>query len=200
MYESLSVDNSQSLRELNTKIENEGSRGRLLYCACEDQGRTGNEEKPYPASSNTKSIKRIGSARLYGNKSEFVNSKDVDYLFPGESSGKEGRSGSSAATALASGLAALVLWCAEAYQALLKVEGKEIDDDFDFQREDRMHLLFDALKKDNKFVNITGMFQEAARDPDPIGEFVRACKAKIPDAFKKKHVFKKPALPAVRKN
>lgn len=200
MYESGTFDNSASLVQLNSKIEGEGSRGTLLYCACEDQGRTGNDEKPYPASSSTRNIKRVGSARAYGGKSEFVNAQDMDYLFPGELGAKEGISGSSAATALASGLAALVLWCAEAYKARYElVNKKELEEDVNFQQGSRMHSLFDALRKDNKFVNITGLLNDAARDPDPIAQFVAACREKIPGEFKKKPGnFKKPNQPASR--
>lgn len=74
-------------------------------------------KKPYPTSCCTKKVKRIGSTRLFGDRSEAVNPESIDYLFPGEKDTALGNEcGSSAATALASGLAALILWCAEAYR------------------------------------------------------------------------------------
>lgn len=86
-----------------------------MFCAAEDVGCT-NSGKPYPATDcNTRIIKRIGSAGNYGEKSRFVDCNKIDFLFPGvvneALTSQMKTEGSSIATAMASGFAALVLWC-----------------------------------------------------------------------------------------
>jgi hypothetical protein len=84
-----------------------------MFCASQDGGFQAHRE-PYPAKKcNSKTMKRIGSAGLHGERSAYVDPAEVDYLFPGEiaMSRKKICSGSSASTALAAGLAGLILWC-----------------------------------------------------------------------------------------
>ena len=85
----------------------------IMFCAAQDNGFQAHRD-PYPAKScNPKTMKRIGSAGLHGERSGYVHPKEVDYLFPGEvaMSSENICTGSSASTALASGLAGLILWC-----------------------------------------------------------------------------------------
>src|SRR5277367_6377348 len=109
MYETESGDNVDGIRLLKKSIEDAANEDILLYCACEDQGQVGRGEKPYPANCGTNKIKRVGAAGAYGEISKRVDSNEVDYLFPGEIAlKKEICTGSSAATALAAGLAAMI--------------------------------------------------------------------------------------------
>ncbi|KLU89922.1 hypothetical protein MAPG_08891 [Magnaporthiopsis poae ATCC 64411] len=192
------VTKADPLTELNDALVNV-PRKVLLYCAGEDSGEyesTENYRKPYPANSNTKRIKRIGSAGQNGKASTSTNTKNVDYLFPGEVvSVKGSTTSSSAATALASGFAALVLWCAEAWRVQCKKEGKE-PEDCDFQQPGRMDALFDKLKVDANeasLVNVTAMLDEAAADEvsEPAAALVKLCKALIPGEFKEPKKAKK---------
>ncbi|KAK6355547.1 hypothetical protein TWF696_004646 [Orbilia brochopaga] len=116
------TDNKKGIGELKDAIqyagkEMKGANGEicntLMFCASEDSGFTAYRQ-PYPATDcDTNVIKRVGAAGIYGERSEYVNPNKIDYLFPGEIvSTRDVCSGSSASTALAAGLSALILWCA----------------------------------------------------------------------------------------
>ena len=183
MYET--QENKSDLDELVTTINDAAGRGIILFCAGEDRGQLEGNKKPYPASSHTDRIKKIGSAGEYGEKSDFVNEANINYFFPGEIANEQDQ-GSSAATALASGLAAMILWCSELYkmraeEKVAKGDGVEFED-LDFRVKDRMNLLFDALKTPtNKFVNFTDLLNEAKGEDDPVLALLRKCKRKVPE-------------------
>lgn len=189
MYET-KRENEKDLETLNTVIEDAGRKGIIMYCAGEDQGQNeSNSKQPYPASSDSKRIKRIGSTDQYGNPSKFVNTNFVDYLFPGEIPVRasditvaEDQVGSSAATALAAGLAAMILWCTEAHRVIEKKE--KSTNELDFQKEGRMNVLFDALKTSNNFVNITNEINDAKDQEDCVGYLVQSCRRKVPAMIK----------------
>ncbi|OQU98118.1 hypothetical protein CLAIMM_03946 [Cladophialophora immunda] len=92
----------------------------VLLCASSDQGKTGND-RTYPYDANRANIIRIGAATAMGSNAEYVDKHQIDFLFPGhEILLKEStpdkelgdvHKGSSVATAIAAGLAALVLEC-----------------------------------------------------------------------------------------
>ncbi|KAJ8127354.1 hypothetical protein O1611_g6283 [Lasiodiplodia mahajangana] len=181
----------------------------IMFCACQDSGYSGHRE-PYPATScNSKTMKRIGSAGAYGERSEYVNPKEVDYLFPGEVAMSQEKvcSGSSAATALAAGLAGLILWCCalqtrgtgdEKPKPTVRTNSTHQDHTphktanskammspettgpINFQNHDRMYRLFDNLRssEENPLVNITPLLRNAAKKDDPAKELVRLCAMK----------------------
>jgi hypothetical protein len=203
IYETDDGENSNSLLDLKTALQTAAARKILLYCAGQDKGEFEQHQgqgKPYPASCGIDRIKSIGSARTFGGKSEFVNLNNVDYLFPGEIEAVSGiTTGSSAATALASGFAALVLWCAEAYQAEVKKravankskDGPVVMEDVDFRQDSRMSDLFDELKtvRDSKIpslVNIMMLLKEAEKSNDRAAEtLIKRCKTTVSNSFTK---------------
>jgi hypothetical protein len=100
--------------------------------------------------------------------SAFLKEDHVEFLFPGENilpyvawplkDGKK-RQGSPASTALASGLAALLLWC-------VVVAGKET---MDYRCEQRLFTLFERLQSNGqKFVDITKILKTTPRNRDPM--------------------------------
>lgn len=177
-------ENNNGVENLKVAIENAARKKIILFCASDDKGDTSGTI-PLPASSDTKLIKKIGSCDEHGVKSSFVNSDRVDYLFPGEMlpevSGINWRSrdkGSSASTALASGLAALILWCAE-----MAGPSKA-----DFASGTRMNQLFDKLKSHTKvasLVDVTTILNDAKEAPDPVSKFIELCRDKIHEELKK---------------
>lgn len=92
----------------------------IMLCASSDQGETGNDET-YPYDANRANIIRIGAATALGSNADYVNKHQVDFLFPGHEILLGGSTpdkelgdvhkGSSIATAIAAGLAAMVLEC-----------------------------------------------------------------------------------------
>src|SRR5262245_33624949 len=108
------TENKTGAENLKTAIEEAAKKGIIMFCASDDIG-SYKGAVALPASSDTKKIKKIGSCNENGSKSDFVNEANVDYLLPGEKldgvrDWKSMDKGSSASTALASGLAALFLW------------------------------------------------------------------------------------------
>ncbi|KAK0630886.1 hypothetical protein B0T17DRAFT_234368 [Bombardia bombarda] len=157
----------------------------------------------------------IGSADEDGDKSKFVNNASCEYLFPGEISIPDmiGNSdkGSSVATAIAAGLAAMILWCAE-YHSLKTssfagntstIRSYTTAPEWNFRQDDRMMGLFKALRPaKDKFVDISYMVNGAITSVDEnresgdlittqgavtqrtyAGEFVKLCKRQINGKF-----------------
>lgn len=105
--------NDKGLSDMKAAMEEAAKRNILMFCAAQDSGYS-SYRKPYPATEcDPRAVKRVGSAGIYGERCEYVHPTEVDYLLPGEIalSSDSKISGSSAATALASGLAGLILWC-----------------------------------------------------------------------------------------
>jgi len=114
-----------------------------MYCAAADQGLYGGLKKLYPAGSDA-AIRVVGSATETGQSSGFVNQDQVDYLFPGEEFQEIGnRRGSSAATALAAGFTALILWCYEASERNAKLTQADRQR---MRNPEYMHYMFDNLQ------------------------------------------------------
>ncbi|EAQ88708.1 hypothetical protein CHGG_05327 [Chaetomium globosum CBS 148.51] len=146
--------NKEQIALLDSKIQEAARKGIIMYCAAADQGQYGSDLELYPARADTKHVKAVGSARENGAASTSVDPSQVEYLFPGEEIEELGkRKGSSAATALASGLAALVLCCFE--KQLGKGGSSRI------ANPKNMHEVFEKLKaKDSKWVDATRLFKE----------------------------------------
>lgn len=174
--------NDPGLTKMTEALKRAENKNIIMFCASQDSEYVGHRD-PYPATNcNSKALKRIGSAGIYGERSEYVKPKDIDYLFPGEIAMSPDKvcSGSSAATALAAGLAGLILWCCALLQRREGVEesdGKakhknvnketernftdksiqetskaaaQITEDLNFQTHERMYGLFDELTGGNK--------------------------------------------------
>ncbi|KAL2010897.1 hypothetical protein VTN00DRAFT_3615 [Thermoascus crustaceus] len=96
----------------------------LMFCAANDQGIARDQSFP-AACAGTKHIFKIGAAEASGAVWKWVGDPaDVDFIFPGHRVVKDHPNysletncdiltGSSAATAIASGLAALILYCVQ---------------------------------------------------------------------------------------
>ncbi|CZS79655.1 unnamed protein product [Fusarium graminearum] len=154
------------------------------------------DELSFPQKSDTKKLIIVGSANENGDKSAFVNENSFNYLFPGEivipEILTEHDKGSSVATAVAAGMAAMILWCAEYHAKTQESQGNKTlpsnpattpspglaipeafgaglrtTPEWDFRRDGRMIALFDALKPDNdKFVDITSMINSVMASID----------------------------------
>ncbi|KAG5752043.1 hypothetical protein H9Q70_005330 [Fusarium xylarioides] len=172
--------NKKAIGSLDRAIQAAANEDILLFCAVQDNSHYEGKEQPFPQKSDTKQLIVVGSADEHGDKSKFVNGNSFNYLFPGEivipEIITEGDEGSSVATAVAAGTAAMILWCAEYHSLATKSRenangdqsslGKALDTTFsaslgpqresetglrttpewDFRRDRRMSALFDALK------------------------------------------------------
>ncbi|KAF2164254.1 hypothetical protein M409DRAFT_25597 [Zasmidium cellare ATCC 36951] len=115
-------ENVKGIEQLQDAILEARKKGILMFCAASDQGTE--RDDTYPGASSTTEIFKIGAARKWGNASKMVgNGSSISYLFPGEKVAPHRRSidllknitlsGSSIATAIASGLAAMILFCVQ---------------------------------------------------------------------------------------
>ncbi|KAI1377492.1 hypothetical protein F4677DRAFT_458856 [Hypoxylon crocopeplum] len=114
-----SSDDDPDLRHLQDAIKEAYRRGIIMFCSASDQGGSSNL-KCYPGAWSNQDGSyciRIGSSSSSDNASIWVNEEQVDFLLPGEnilikdSDGtSEYQTGSSYATAVAVGLAGLLLY------------------------------------------------------------------------------------------
>lgn len=137
--------NEKQIEAFEAQIRKAASRNIIMFCSGCDEAWNESSKSSYPAGSDTKKVYRVGSSDPYGNMSTWVNAGSVDYLLPGEAlfPGDKVR-GSSASTALASGLAALIIWCFETTGA-----GTDV-----VKKPDEMKKLLDSMVKGNKYLNI----------------------------------------------
>jgi hypothetical protein len=182
--------NAEDIHELELAIEAAAKAGILMFCAASDQGIT--PDNSYPAAcSGTKHLFKIGAAEPQGTVWKWVgNPADVDFIFPGHNVVKERPkdapidkcrtlTGSSVATAIASGLAALILYCVQLgavnAQALNPGQGRGSNtvtmEDFEaIKGHERMREAFLAIGTSpaslNKYVEVWGVFGPAVKKAD----------------------------------
>ncbi|RYP93507.1 hypothetical protein DL770_000391 [Monosporascus sp. CRB-9-2] len=178
-------NNASDIDDLESAIEAAAKEGILMLCAANDQGVE--HDKTFPAAcGRTKRIFKIGAANAPGWPAEYVNPKEVDFIFPGHNVLKErpgDRSvekskpltGSSVATAIAAGLAALLLYCVQLsalhteavdqqYQHLSNAV--TMDDFKAIKRHEKMKEAFLTMTSqgsENKFVEVWHLFGPAAK-------------------------------------
>ncbi|KAL7785167.1 hypothetical protein V8C37DRAFT_420236 [Trichoderma ceciliae] len=115
--------NQKAIDSLELAIQKAAHKNIIIVCAVQDSAHYGNDDI-FPQKSDTKKLMIVGSADENGDRSKFVNEKSFDYLFPGEVFVPEILAatdvGSSVATAIAAGMAAMVLWCTRYYAIVMK--------------------------------------------------------------------------------
>ena len=174
-------NNAEDIRTLQKAIEAAAEKGILMFCAAADQGIE--PDRTYPAAGST-SVFKIGAAEAFGNASKFVDSHFVNFLLPGEqvvvddyvnnshnqnNSTTKVLTGSSVATALASGLAALILYCVQLgciYRS--KDQGKGVDlKPYEALKDyERMVETFDRLcpaKSKSKYITAWNCFERPVK-------------------------------------
>lgn len=149
----LTDNNQKEIKMLETQIREAASKGIIMFCSGRDEAWNESSKISRPAACDPK-VYRVGSSDPYGNMSIWVNPDSVDYLLPGEAllPGNKSR-GSSASTALASGLAALIIWCFEATG-----NGTEL-----VKKPEGMKKLLDSMVKGNKYLNVRHLLE--SNDP-----------------------------------
>jgi hypothetical protein len=115
--------NQEAINTLDLAIQDAARNDIIMVCAVEDQAHYGNDDI-FPQKSDTRKLMVVGSANENGDRSQDVSENSFDYLFPGEISipGMLGETdvGSSVAAAIAAGMAAMILWCAEYHSIATK--------------------------------------------------------------------------------
>ena len=158
------------------------SKGILMFCAASDQGKSA--DLTYPHGSNPTSF-RIGAAKATGSMVDTVgDAHKLDFIFPGDQvivsddaydSGLqrlEAHSGSSVATALAAGLAALIIECVRL--GVFYTNEENIDSGLAIRKDDLIKIrkrdnMESAMKSigtsrntDGKYIEVWRKFDRAA--------------------------------------
>ncbi|EHK17669.1 uncharacterized protein TRIVIDRAFT_122917, partial [Trichoderma virens Gv29-8] len=108
-------ENRDEMLGLKSELERAAADGILMYCAAPGQHKP---NEVFCPSSGRSCVKVVGSVDKDGKMSKGVSAEEVDYFFPGENLQEIGlRKGNSAATALAAGFAALIIWSYESQSA-----------------------------------------------------------------------------------
>lgn len=179
-------ENADDIHELELAVEAAAKAGILMFCAANDQGVARDDSYP-AASSGTKHIFKIGAAEPQGTVWKWVRDPaDVDFIFPGHNVVKERPNdaplekcrtltGSSVATAIASGLAALILYCVQlaalntqAQTQQPKGSGVVTMEDFEaIKGHERMKDAFLAIGTSqaslNKYIEVWDIFESAVK-------------------------------------
>lgn len=109
--ESTADENSGEIKNLKLALVAAATKNIILFCATSDKGEA-TAENLYPGC--VPMVLRIGAATPTGEVPAIVLSRKVQFIFPGEVDGeKNSADGSSVATALAAGVAAMLLHCAD---------------------------------------------------------------------------------------
>lgn len=179
--------NESDILELESAIAAAANERILMFCAANDQGIA--RDRSFPAAcALTKHLFKIGAAEASGAVWKWVGDPaDVDFIFPGHNVVKERPNdapvdkcrtltGSSVATAIAAGLAALVLYCVQLgalnTQASNQQQGQghptvTMEDFKAMKGHERMKEAFLAIgtsqASGNKYVEVWDVFKPAAK-------------------------------------
>ena len=169
--------NKADIDALQQAVELAARANILMFCAATDQGAY--RDRTYPAASGTKKIFKIGAAEASGAAHKWLGDQSaVDFIMPGHQVVVERHddrnvakftplTGSSVATALASGLAAVILYCVQ-LGGIVKADGNQKAEALvsqryaDLRQHDRMKQAFQAIGLDpaseHKFVTVWQRF------------------------------------------
>jgi len=177
--------NEDELRDLENAILLATERNILMFCSATDQGVF--KDHSYPGEASTKKLFKIGAAEASGAAFKWIGDPaKVDFIFPGhkvvhERPGPAGvltdklypasLTGSSVATALASGLAAVILYCMQVGARFPPTDGQyqrvTMDDYHALKRHEHMRQAFleigtaDNLKK---YIAVWECFTQPVQD------------------------------------
>ncbi|KAI0101767.1 hypothetical protein GGR51DRAFT_529279 [Nemania sp. FL0031] len=180
--------NKHDIEKLADAVRDAASKGILMFCAATDQGAY--KDTTYPAASSTKKIFKIGAAEASGAALKWLGDQTlVDFIMPGHQVVTEQRddpriknstalTGSSVATALASGLAAVILYTVQLADVYRR------SDDLGAYRSlknyDRMKEAFSQIgttkESDNKYITVwnrfTSVIKPAISEQRPRDEWI----------------------------
>lgn len=176
---SWSIDSNTSITELDKALTAAEEANIIMFCASIDRGPTVTDQT-YPG--RNKNCIKIGASTAKGNRLTWVSKEDSDFLAPGEGiqpaethlwSQQSEPFGSSVSTALAAGLAGVLLYCDRLLLEKPKA-GERYKEPVDLLRlKGNMQKVFSNIAKgESLFLEVTDYFpQKVGRDKweDKIG-------------------------------
>lgn len=173
-------------RELDNAIAKAASENILMFCSASDRG--ARQTATYPSKAAPNKIFTIGAASAWGAADPRVGSlNNIDLTFPGDKVGlpaaaapgdvsaiKEA-SGSSVATALGAGLAALILYCVQVRYAIAQEPDAKNKTRADFERLRKHENMLRAIKdigttekSSYKFVEVWELFGKKVAEKERV--------------------------------
>lgn len=148
------VQGNEDMENLKKAVDAAAAREILMFCSTNDQG-SSTKDFCYPGDFD--SCIKIGGATETGEALSWVNTEKIHFLLPGkdwpfhnnENKIISHESGSSVATAAASGLAGLFLWCS-----------RLVHNNRYLQYKRGVRVAFDHLVSKNKFVQVQWYFED----------------------------------------
>jgi hypothetical protein len=161
--------------------------GILIFCSAGDTG--AHQDTDYPAAFNPNKVFRIGAAKANGNVWDWAgNLNNLDFIIPGHEvlertpgdaplQNFQPQTGSSVATALGAGLAALIISCVKLGAMHTQIVGVSptavtMKDLIDVKKHENMKAAFDAIgtsrESQNRFIEVWRLFDKAAKDIKPL--------------------------------
>ncbi|KAK2595809.1 hypothetical protein QQS21_006573 [Conoideocrella luteorostrata] len=174
-------EDEEERRSLEAAIVKAANENILMFCSASDKG--AKQNTTYPAKATSR-IFTIGAATASGAADEWVgNLSNINFTFPGskvelddapDSTGATPKevTGSSVATALAAGLAALILYCAQV-RVLLASDQAKLKARRDFQALKKHENMMRAFKdigttepSNHKFIEVWEVFGKMVQDKE----------------------------------
>ncbi|TGO27280.1 hypothetical protein BPAE_0044g00130 [Botrytis paeoniae] len=167
--------NSEEKEKLDSAVRRAVKAGILLFCSAADKGL--HQDNDYPVASNPTKMFKIGAAKPNGNVWDWEpNIRHLDFIVPGQNF--QLQTGSSVATALGAGLAALVICCvrlASIHTQMSRQKGHPdapssltLDDLRHVKNHENMKAALRTIgtspDSDNNFIEIWRLFDKATRD------------------------------------
>jgi subtilisin family serine protease len=177
--------NDAERRDLDNAIGEAANEDILMFCSASDRG--ANQTATYPSKAAPNKIFTIGAASAWGAADQWIGSlSSIDLTFPGDRVELPGAadaatatiktaSGSSVATALGAGLAALILYCVQVRYALAPDARAKTRADFKKlqKHENMLRAIKDIGTTENsnhKFVEVWELFGKKVAKKDSIGQ------------------------------
>ncbi|KAI0906245.1 hypothetical protein F4823DRAFT_90753 [Ustulina deusta] len=173
--------NSEDIKALETEIRAAANQNILMFCAAADQGAY--RDRTYPAASSTKNIIKIGAAEASGAALRSVGDQAlIDFIFPGHQVAMDQAhdpkvksyptlTGSSVATALASGLAAVILYTVQLAEVSNK--SKDLRGYKSLKDHERMKVAFSQIgttkESENKYITVWNRFTKVVKQAERDG-------------------------------
>lgn len=182
-------NNSEDKEKFDAAVRRAVNAGILMFCSASDKG--SHHDSDYPAASHPSKMFRIGAAKANGNAWDWIGDiNNLDFIIPGhevpERKGDDSlrklqaQTGSSVATALGAGLAALIISCvqlAAIHTQLSQQESPTVTvsptavvakDLTDVKKHENMKAAFEAIgtsrESQNKFIEVWKVFDKAEKD------------------------------------
>jgi hypothetical protein len=173
---SWSIEEGPDTAPLNNALYKAHSAGILMFCSCIDRGASAGDDT-FPGKS-TYCIK-IGASAASGEKLPWVSGEQSEFLLPGEnvqpaeadawSHFQSGPFGSSIATALAAGLAGVLLYCDRLIGCQTKTPTPTGDSQVEYLRDkNNMKTVFKSMVSRDNFVEVRNSFEVMWKDPQEI--------------------------------